>query len=68
MIPLGRRLDQVGFSVRADWPDGTHDIFGWRRNWYTAWRPAAPSIRAVDGRDERSQLRAGGRRQGTAHA
>ncbi len=40
MIPLGRGLDQVGFSVRADWPDGSHDLFGWRRNWYAAWRLA----------------------------
>ncbi len=34
------RLDRLGFSVRADWLDGSHDIFGWRRNWYAAWRLA----------------------------
>ncbi len=37
---LACRLDRVGFSVRADWPDGSHDLFGWRRNWYAAWRMA----------------------------
>ncbi len=34
------RLDRLGFTVRADWPDGSHDIFSWRRNWYAAWRLA----------------------------
>ncbi len=40
MIVLTRHPDRLGFTVRTDWPDGTHDIFGWRRNWYAAWRLA----------------------------
>ncbi len=40
MIGLVRWPDRLGFSVRVDWPDGSHDMFGWRRNWYQAWRLA----------------------------
>lgn len=35
-----RPPDERGFAVRTDWPDGVHNIFGWRRGWSGAWRLA----------------------------
>jgi hypothetical protein len=35
-----RPLDEHGFVVRTDWPDGVHNMFGWRRGWSGAWRLA----------------------------
>ncbi len=32
------RWQRRGFAVRVDWPDGSHQLFGWRRGWHQASR------------------------------
>ncbi|GAA1802985.1 hypothetical protein GCM10009682_26040 [Luedemannella flava] len=49
----GAELWRAGVAVRRDWPDGTHDLFGWQ----AGAADLAASIRADRARWRRGPLR-----------